>query len=759
MGPVILAALELALALQASQATVTGTIRDGESGTPIVGAVVTLTDLERATSTDTSGHYRLLQVPAGPQHLAVKCIGYAPRAIHALVPGQGDLRIDLSLQPVPLHLPTILVRSTVAIRGLEAGDSASFPDRGISAAALRNHPLLAEPDGLLGLSGGEIAVSPEAPSGVSIRGGASDQTAYLLDGIPIFSPYHAAGTFTAWNPDALERLQVFSASPLLGSPDALSGTIAAATRAPGDEIRVQGTVSTSHGRVTMHGPLGGSRAGFLLSARSGFPGIVAPESDPSYLRGRTGDLLAKLEAPALGGRFRLLAYDSGNEIDAVSRTELPDSASGGLTRHAFEWKSRSFGIQWGRDLSGGLAVRIAGWNSRGEAEAGWRPVESARLGLESDREDQGLLVALERSSVDRFTGAGVRLQRSRTSYRVSVSDDSRGTSLRALMPAVALFAQHRRPLASAVSVDVALSATATAGDVYLGSQAELRWRASRLATLSASYARSHQFSQSLRNSESVVSGIFPADLFVGVAGSGTSEVPVGRSDRAVLGVDLFARSGLRLGAQVYASDFGGLLLVAPRAGTPFVSQGFVNGDGRSTGLALDAAVSGARYGVTASYAWQRVRLTYGESSYAPGYGTSHLIETGVVVFPTPTASIRLGLSGAVGRHGTGVIGAFDWESCNLLDQGCEFAGSPTHDTEHPGATGLPSYLRLDLGLRKHWHLELAHRDVELALFGTVTNLLGRRNVLAVATDPATGKRSEIEMRPLAPLVVGLDWRF
>jgi hypothetical protein len=72
---------------------------------------------------------------------------------------------------------------------------------------------------------------------------------------------------------------------------------------------------------------------------------------------------------------------------------------------------------------------------------------------------------------------------------------------------------------------------------------------------------------------------------------------------------------------------------------------------------------------------------------------------------------------------------------------------------------LPAYFRLDLGLRKHWHLEVAGRDVELALFGTVTNLLGRRNVLAVATDPVTGKKTEIEMRPLAPLVVGLDWRF
>jgi hypothetical protein len=46
----------------------------------------------------------------------------------------------------------------------------------------------------------------------------------------------------------------------------------------------------------------------------------------------------------------------------------------------------------------------------------------------------------------------------------------------------------------------------------------------------------------------------------------------------------------------------------------------------------------------------------------------------------------------------------------------------------------------------------------LALYGTFTNLLARSNVLTVATD-STGRRTPIEMRPRAPLIVGLDWRF
>jgi hypothetical protein len=43
-------------------------------------------------------------------------------------------------------------------------------------------------------------------------------------------------------------------------------------------------------------------------------------------------------------------------------------------------------------------------------------------------------------------------------------------------------------------------------------------------------------------------------------------------------------------------------------------------------------------------------------------------------------------------------------------------------------------------------------------FGTVTNLFGRKNVLTYARNPATGEAAAVEMRPLAPLVVGIDWQ-
>jgi hypothetical protein len=114
---------------------------------------------------------------------------------------------------------------------------------------------------------------------------------------------------------------------------------------------------------------------------------------------------------------------------------------------------------------------------------------------------------------------------------------------------------------------------------------------------------------------------------------------------------------------------------------------------------------------------------------------------------------------ALGRRTTTVSSGLEWEACNLLDRGCEFSGTPHYAGEPLGATRLPPYLRVDLGVRKQWDLVLWGRGAQVALFGTVTNVFNRRNVLTYARTPATRELAAMEMRPLAPLLVGLDWRF
>jgi len=709
-------------------------------------------DARLTTVTDDAGRYVFRDVPAGPQHLAVRQLGYAERTLHALVPRSGRLEIDLALTPDPIRLPAVEVRGAAAVRGAETRGDGPFPDRRLSAAAVRNHPLLTEADVFHALTGVEAVARPEAPSGLHVRGGAAEQTAYLLDGIPVFSPYHAAGMFSAWNPDAIEDIALLSSAPSPALPDVLSGVVVATTRAPGARLRAQGSLGTTQARVTVDGPAGFRDAGFALSLRSGYPAIVAPRDDPSHLRGETGDWLGKVEAPAFGGRLRLLGYGSEDEIDAAVDADTPAPETG---RNRFDWQSRSLGFAWSRDGPGDLAFALRGWSAGSSAGATWPGAGGGATALDSERRDAGFLLEVTREGGGRSTSAGVRLERSRSSYRVD-GGGAPAFSLDSRTPVSAAFVRHTRPLGPRTTLEAAASLMAVDGELHWGPRARIAWAAAEPLTLSGSWARLHQFAQSLRNAESVAGAIFPVDLYVGAGAPG---VPVASNSQWVFAADYRPGPGVRIAAQAYTVRANGLLLSAPRAGGPFATGAFETGTGRSRGLSIEGAFSASRAGVLAGWTWQDVRLQYRDASYNPDHGATQLVEAGIIVFPSASSSVRLGIAGALGRRATAVTGAFEWESCNLLDRGCEFGGTPVTSAESLGGTRLPAYLRLDLGVRKHWHLELGGRDAVLGAFASFTNLLGRRNLLTVAIDPLTGERTQIEMRPRAPLAIGLDWWF
>jgi hypothetical protein len=679
----------------------------------------------------------------------VRLLGYAPRTLHALVPRAGRLEINVALHSEPLLLEAIEVRTRVSVRGVEAADSVAFPDRGMTSAAVRNHPATAESDALVALGGGEVSLDAEAPTGMHVRGGAADQTAYLLDGIPVFSPYHTAGVFSAWNSDALTGLSVSGVAPSPALPHALSGAVEATTRSPGRRLSAQAGMSTTHARLTLDGPLGGTGLGVLASIRSTYPAAFAPEGEASYVHGETGDALLACESPAFGGAMRLVGYASRNRIDAAARAETDDAP-----RNDFGWDSRSGGAEWNRALAG-AALRLQAWGASGDAECAWAP-DSVALALTSRRRDAGILASVERRSSGRSALAGIRVDRSHSSYAAQ-SD----TSLSPLLAAdgrtivVSLFARLEQPLGARVALDAAGSLAAQGGTWHAAPRVGVRWTPVAAWTLSAHAARTHQFTQSLRNAESVVGNVFPANLDV-VAG--TAGVPVARSDQGVVAVEFRPCAGVRFGAQGFARDFQGLVLVAVSDPDPFATRAFATGTGTSRGVALDAAMSTARVGLIASYGWQDVRYGAGSAEYTPEYGATHVLDAGVIVYPSATSSIRVSAAAALGRRATTIVGGFEWEAANLLDRGNEFAGSPRYGDEPLGGTELPSYLRLDLSVRKHWHVPLAGRDTALEVFGAATNLLGRTNLLTYTQDPVTGVRSAVEMRPRAPLVFGLDWR-
>ena len=745
----ILAAALLLLQTTA-QARVVGEVRDATTGRPLASATVVLTNLNMVVSTGDSGRYLLSDVPAGPHHITYRRIGYLPQTLDALVPRSGELEIHVALRPSPIQLPPIDVLSGPIRSPVEHDDRVAV-DRSVSLVDMKNHPLLAEPDALQAIAGGDVAMDPESPRGVHVRGGGSDHTAYLLDGIPVLNPYHVAGTFTAWNPDAIAELDLSVSNPSPGMTDALSGVISARTRTPGNRHSLQGSLSTSQVRGTLDGPLAGN-VKYLLSGRTGLVPGFSTGNDASQIGSEAGDWLGKLEAPALGGVVRILGYYAGNEISADAAAGLPINPA--ILRNDFSWHSLSLGGGFERTRSN-ARLRVVGWSAGSDARARWNGVSSV-LDLDVSRSDVGLMAS---AAIEQSRGSsvgGIRVERSRTSYRVQ--SDSSGLPLPDLdgvtvVPTV--FAHHSRMLGNHLTVLVGSSLSRADARWHLSPRAQVRIGAGERLTLKVSFARLHQFGQSLRNPESVVGLVFPPDLYLGVDAPG---VPVPESDQAALALELVPAAGLRISLTGYAQEMRDILLIAPGESEPFATGALIGGKGNARGVALRVSFASRRLSLVGNYGLQRVRMG-GDSSYTPYFAPTHLVDGGLTLFPSATWSLRVGASAAAGRRTTIFNGALEWEACNLLDQGCEFGGSPHYGQDPLGGTKLPSYFRVDASVRKHWHLRIAGRDAMIAFFGTVTNVFAGHNLLSYARTPGSGRLEEIEMRPLAPLVLGVDWRF
>lgn len=742
MGPSLLSLVAVVSLVQAPEASVAGVIREAESGRPLAGALVQLGDVGRGTLSGPDGTYRLANVGPGPKHLTVSSLGHATRTLHALVPVSGVLELDVALVASPIRLEGLTVEPRRASVARPAELDAPHADRTVSIAAVRSHPLLGEPDVLGALAGGMVALDPEAADGVSVRGGAADHTAYELDGVPIFDAVHAAGMLSTWNPDALAEVALTGAAPAPSLRPALAGVVSGFVRAPGARFGAEGHLSTTHGGLSVHGPLGGRGAGYVLSMRSGYPGAFVPHDEPSYLRGETGDGLLKVRAPFLGGELGFLGYSADNELLGGVPSEGSEPSGAGSV---FEWGSSSVGMTWSGG-TGPLALEMKSW--RAESRAG---SSSSGTGVVPDlsarREELGAQVLFRSAGAWAASELGVRLDRTRTAYDVA-------GVIRGDQPTASLFGELSSGLGSEVRARIGASFTSDMHRWYVSPRVQAVWAPTAAWALALSASRMHQFTQSLRNSESVVGHVFPADLMVS---TGTPGIPVPVSDQVVLSWNWSLLPSVRAAVQGFARATRSVVLVASGEVGPYAVGPFDVGSSSARGASVEVSGTGARYSWLLSYGLQRVEASASGVSYAPRHGPLHTFDAGVVTFPSTTLSIRAGLIGIWRRRSTDVGGAFEWEACNLVDLGCEFAGSPV--LAGPlGGTSLPPYLRLDLGVRKHWHLRTAGKDTTLGLFATVTNVLGRTNALVMSRS-ADGSRQLITMRPRAPLVVGLDWEF
>jgi outer membrane receptor for ferrienterochelin and colicin len=213
-----------------------GTITDS-ANEPLVGANVVVEGTMFGAATDTEGRFIILNVQPGKYTLQISMIGYKRLNI-TNVQVQTDLTTEINeqLEPTVLEAEEVTV---VAQRPLIQKDATA------SAAVISSDVLEAAPvETFQAIVQTKAGVTVDAGGALHVRGGRSNEIAYLVDGVPNINPYHSGlGVDIATN--AIQELSVVTGSFSAEYGQAMSGVINIITKEGGSKYR--GSVSIMGG--------------------------------------------------------------------------------------------------------------------------------------------------------------------------------------------------------------------------------------------------------------------------------------------------------------------------------------------------------------------------------------------------------------------------------------------------------------------------------------------------------------------------------
>ena len=346
--------------LAAQDGTVQGRVRD-EEGTPVFRASVVLLRGETpvvASDTDRLGSFRIFGVAPGPYTVRVQGLGYTEYSEDIVVGPSVTVELDLRIERSALQIEGISVqaeRSRARARFEQVGGATI---RDLDIDAVRLVPSLGEPDPVRAIEvlPGVVSTS-DFSAAFHVRGGSQDQNLILLDGMPIFSPFHLGGVYSVFNADMIDRVELHSGGFPAEHGGRVSSVLQVESNAGDGDFSVEGAVSLIATRVAVGGGLGNSVANALglanmryrVSARRSYIDLLVKQV-PYHLT----DFQGIVEGWTQGGdRITLTAYKGRDVFDL---TTLDDEDF--PLRIDLDWGNDAFGARWTHPRRGGGSLDV-----------------------------------------------------------------------------------------------------------------------------------------------------------------------------------------------------------------------------------------------------------------------------------------------------------------------------------------------------------------------------------------------------------------
>ena len=242
------------LAAQTPGVTLSGFVTDADNGESLPLASIVLAQVQLGAASNSSGYYAVKGIPAGTYEVVISYIGYKSWR-DTLAFSDQDVRLDVALQVESVDLEEIVIQAERR-EELEQATQSSFI--ALQVEPLQQMPAIGEADLLrsLQLLPG-IQSASDISSGLYVRGGGPDQTAILLDHIPLYNPSHMFGFFSTFNPDAIKDVQLYKGAYPAAYGRTLGAVLDVSNR-EGNRQRFSGRggISLIASRLLAEGPVG-----------------------------------------------------------------------------------------------------------------------------------------------------------------------------------------------------------------------------------------------------------------------------------------------------------------------------------------------------------------------------------------------------------------------------------------------------------------------------------------------------------------------
>ena len=191
------------VAIRAQMASISGFVRDAETGESLLFANCIETISNTGVSANAHGYFSI-SLPPGNVRFVASFIGYEPGGIDFFL--TGDTAIVIALKPIANEIEEVVVNAYTPVKKQVLMGRTTVPVKTIKAMP----SFLGEPDVLKAISFiPGVTTGKDGYSNIYVRGGDRGQNLILLDGMKLYNTGHVGGFISLFNSDVIKHVDVY----------------------------------------------------------------------------------------------------------------------------------------------------------------------------------------------------------------------------------------------------------------------------------------------------------------------------------------------------------------------------------------------------------------------------------------------------------------------------------------------------------------------------------------------------------------------